>query len=391
MLPEVSRYSTRRLVIPISGGELVLDAPSFLAESTLLREIAGQDVLGRRLLEIISRLDHLTGTNRELLVCSQDKLVGIARSFLSVCGDLRRVMKDLAAYRSAVPELHAAREDVRTFFGGRVGREIEGIEELLDAVGVSAGLERRSRRPELDGFRKRLAKSIGMVHTELQKIFAHLFASDPRNIYRLDGARSEQEILVRQFRREVEITEHLYNAVRRLDTYVRGAIVPSDLLQMIADRIEREGRIECLFDADFALFLTALVDEVLAILLPELGEVLHLDGIWYDDFEAVERKSQVLFRICTSFKAFYQDRYGLRLELESRMASLHRAPAELASVRQVFDTFRFGEVAQSIRELDQVLVDLEGALLQWEKGVARRAFARSEWQLAEPFQRKERR
>ncbi|MEM1180721.1 MAG: hypothetical protein AAGM22_20405 [Acidobacteriota bacterium] len=383
--------ATRRLVLPTSSGELVLEVPRHFEEPTLLKEIAGQDVLGRRLLEIIRSLEHLTGTNRELLLCSQDKLHSSARGFLSVCGDLRRLLNDLAGYQSAVPGLHEARGNVRTFFTGRIGEEIERFDALLHRMFPPEEKRKRFRRQELDGFRKRLAKSTGMVHTELQKIFAHLFANDPRNLYRLEGPRSEQDILVRQFRREVEVTEHLYHAVRRLDTYMRGAIVPSDLLQMIATRIDREGSIESLFDADYALFLTALVEEVLEILLPEMAEVLHLDGIWYDDFENVERKSQSLFKLCTAFRAFYQDRYGLRLEVESRLAAAQRAPAELATIRQIFDTFRYQDVSASIRELDQVLVDLEGALLQWEKGVARRAFARREWQLAEPFQRKGRR
>lgn len=383
--------ATRRLVLPTASGELVLQVPKHVAEPTMLKEIAGQDVLGRRLLEIIRSLENLTGTNRELLLCSQEKLYTTAGGFLSVCGDLRRLLDDLASYQSAIPELHEARENVRTFFSGRVGEEIDRFDALLRRMFSPQRRAKRFRREELDGFRKRLAKSTGMVHTELQKIFAHLFANDPRNLYRLEGPRSEQDILVRQFRREVEITEHLYHAVRRLDTYMRGAIVPSDLLQMIAGRIEREGSIQSLFDADYALFLTALVDEVLEILLPELAEVLHLDGIWYDDFENVERKSQSLFKLCTAFKAFYQDRYGLRLEVESRLAAAYRPAAELAIIRQVFDTFRFQDVATSIREVDQVLVDLEGALLQWEKGIARRAFARREWQLAEPFQRKGRR
>ncbi|MEM7518014.1 MAG: hypothetical protein AAF368_13970, partial [Planctomycetota bacterium] len=383
--------ATRRLVLPTASGELVLEVPRHFEEPTLLKEIAGQDVLGRRLLEIIRGLEHLTGTNRELLLCSQDKLQSSAAGFLSVCGDLRRLLSDLASYQSAIPQLHEARENVRTFFTGRIGEEIERFDGLMHQMFPPEEKRQRFRRQELGGFRKRLAKSTGMVHTELQKIFDHLCAKDPRNLYRLEGPRSEQDILVRQFRREVEVTEHLYHAVRRLDTYMRGAIVPSDLLQMIASRIDREGSIQSLFDADYALFLTALVEEVLEILLPEMAEVLHLDGIWYDDFENVERKSQSLFKLCTAFRAFYQDRYGLRLEVESRLATAHRPAAELATIRQVFDTFRYQDVSTSIRELDQVLVDLEGALLQWEKGVARRAFARREWQLAEPFQRKGRR
>ncbi|MEO1370341.1 MAG: hypothetical protein AAFX50_24435, partial [Acidobacteriota bacterium] len=219
--------ATRRLVLPTASGELVLEVPRQVEESTLLKEIAGQDVLGRRLLEIIRSLEHLTGTNRELLLCSQDKLQSSAGGFLSVCGDLRRLLSDLASYHSAIPELHEARENVRTFFTGRIGEEIERFDGLLHQMFPPHEKRKRFRRQELDGFRKRLAKSTGMVHTELQKIFAHLFANDPRNLYRLEGPRSEQDILVRQFRREVEVTEHLYHAVRRLDTYMRGAIVPS--------------------------------------------------------------------------------------------------------------------------------------------------------------------
>ena len=40
--------ASRRLVLPTASGELVLQVPAHFAEPTLLKEIAGQDVLGRR-------------------------------------------------------------------------------------------------------------------------------------------------------------------------------------------------------------------------------------------------------------------------------------------------------------------------------------------------------
>lgn len=380
------------MTIPVGAGELELDVPAEISEPRLIKEIAGQDVVRRRLLDAIERLEHLTGTNRELLLCSKDKLHSITRGFLAVCGELRRFVADLGSYQSAIPELEEARGDVRAFFTGRIGREIEEIELLQSQMFLEASRELRFRRGELDSFRRKLAKSTGMVRTELQKIFAHLFTSDPRNLYRQTAPRTQQEILYRQFARDVEITDQLYHAVRRLDTYMRGAIVPSDLLQMIAGKIERETSIGCLFEQDYALFLTALVDEVLEILLPELQEVLTLDGIWYDDFDSVDKKSQVLRVLCTTFKAFYVDRYGLRMALEDEVrAHDDDLTGGLEVMRRVFDTFRHKEVAEMIRHLDQILVDLEGALLQWEKGIARRAFGREEWRTAEPFQRKERR
>lgn len=380
---------TRRVRVPIAGGELDLDVPRHLGEPTLIREIAGQDVLRRRLLDAIDRLEHVTGTNRELMLCSKEKLASTTRDFLGVCGELKRFVADLGTYHSAIAPLQEAREDVQTFFSGKIGHEIEELEDMERQLFMEARKELRFRRHELADFRKKLAKSTGMVRTELQKIFAHLFTNDPRNLYRAGGPRSQQEILYRQFRRDVEITEQLYHAVRRLDTYMRGAIVPSDLLQMIADKIEEEGSIGCLFEQDYALFLTALVDEVLEILLPELEEVLHLDGIWYDDFENVEHKSKLLSALCGTFKSFYTDRYGLRREIEKRIAREAMPPdTGVQLIRGVFDTFRHREVAENIREVDQALIDLEGSLLQWEKGVARRAFAREEWRRAEPLQRK---
>ena len=240
-------------------------------------------------------------------------------------------------------------------------------------------------------YRKILAKGTGMVRTELQKIFAHLFVRDPRNLYRSRGSRSQQAILFRQFKRDVEITGMLYNAVRKLDTYMRGAIIPSDLIQMIASKIEREGSIACLFESDYSMFLNDLIDEVLEILLPELHEVLYLDGIWFDDFENIEQKGKMLSEACLSFKILYSERFGLRQAIAERIAaasSVDVGDPRLAGILEAFDTHRHREVAERVRTIDQVLVDLEGTLLQWEKGIAKRAFAHDEWREAMPLRRR---
>ena len=220
-----------------------------------------------------------------------------------------------------------------------------------------------------------------------------LFARDPRNLYRAKGARSEQEILFRQFTREVEVTERLYKSVRRLDTYMRGAIVPSDLLQLVAEKIEREGSIACLFDPDYKLFFDALVEESLETLIPELHDILNLDGIWYDDFENIESKSRMLSNACLVFKALYTERWGLRQEIEVASLTFQdfqdgKLDSWVQSVLQTFNTYRYREIAASVRLLDQVLVDLEGSLLQWEQGITRRAFARLEWRDAVPLKRR---
>lgn len=230
-----------------------------------------------------------------------------------------------------------------------------------------------------------------MVRTELQKIFAHLFARDPRNFYRAGGPRSQQEILFRQFRRDVEVTEMLYTAVRRLDTYMRGAIIPSDLINMIAEKIEAERSIACLFDDDYATFLNDLVDEVLEILLPDLQEVLYLDGIWFDDFENIEGKAKMLADACLSFKVFFRERRGLREAVQRQLAAAGRNSRSIGrdgEVMAAFDTYRYREVAEGVRSVDQILVDLEGTLLQWEKGIAKRAFAEEEWGRAVPLERR---
>lgn len=79
---------------------------------------------------------------------------------------------------------------------------------------------------------------------------------------------------------------------------LRGAIIPSDLINMISGKIEEDKSLACLFEADYATFLNDLIDEVLEILLPDLQEVLYLDGIWFDDFESIEHKGKMLSDVC---------------------------------------------------------------------------------------------
>jgi len=389
-MTSVGSIETRQIQIPIAGGEVTLLVPVDLPDQTLIREIATQDVVRKKLLDILERLEGTSSSNRELLLCSWRKLQTQGRELLNICSELRRVIEDLGTYHSLIPELEEARGDVRAFFAGHIGAMIDELETLENELFDDPSIGLRTRRTELHQFRKKLAKGSGLVRTELQKIFAHLYARDPRNLYRKYGPRSQQEILFRQFRRDVDITAELYAAVRRMDRYMRGAIVPSDLLQMIAGRIEREHSIACLFESDFYLFLSSLVDEVLEILLPELEEVLHLDGIWYDDFDSLEQKAQMLNEVCIAFRALYDERISLHRRIVGRITI---GPSEeeeeaLRRAEAIFETHRYREFTDRIRRIDQILVDLEGTMLQWEKGVAHRAFARQEWGDDEPLARR---
>ncbi len=390
---DVEPQAGSRLVpIPLVGGEVLLRVPDEFSDATLYKEIATQDIARKRLVGFIARLARIAGSNRELLLCSEPKLKSITRDFLLTCSELQRFVADLSTFHSTLPELEEAREDIKAFFYGHISGAIDEIADFQDIVFSRNTGEVSFKRKELDSFRKILAKSTGLVRTELQKIFAHLFARDPRNLFRARGAMSQQLILFRQFTGDVEITDLLYSSVRKLDTYMRGAIIPSDLIRMIAAKIESEGSVACLFDPDYMMFLTDLIDEVLEILLPEIQEVLYLDGIWFDDFENIEQKAKMLSDVCLSFKVFYQERRGLREEIREQVAAaglgLEGRDERLDEILRIFDTYRYQDVAESVRSIDQILVDLEGTLLQWEKGIARRAFARDEWQGAEPLKRR---
>ena len=150
--------------------------------------------------------------------------------------------------------------------------------------------------------------------------------------------------------------------------------------------------VACLFEPDFAIFLNALIEEILETLRPELEGVLDLDGIWYDDFESIQAKSQRLSDVCLTFRVFYAERSELREKVSNRKMIYKKMDQscqdQIWAILDVFNSHRFREVAASIRAIDQILVDLEVTLLQWEKGIARRAFAREEWRDAEVLQRR---
>ena len=388
-----TQVPTRDVTVPIVGGEVDLAVPVEISDRTLNKEIAGQDLLRKKLLGFVDRLERLSGSNRELFICPIQKLLTVTEDFLVTCRDLRKFMGDFSSHHSAISQLEEARGDVRTFFYNYICEEIDKVDDLEKQVFCEVmGEIRVNRRDDLKLFRKKLAKGVGVVRTELQKYFAYLLASDPRNIYRKAGKKSQQEILFLQFKRDVEITERLYTAVRKLDRYMRGAIVPSDLLQSTAERIERDRSIECLFEQDYNLFLNALIDEILETLLPEIEGVLDLDGIWYDDYESIQAKIKRLSDVCITFRVFYAERSELREKVSARKM-IHkkmeqRSRDQIYAILDVFNTHRYREVADSIRNVDQILVDLEVTLLQWEKSIAQRAFAREEWRDAELLQRR---
>lgn len=393
MTPTVADSRTREITVPITGGEVTLDVPEEISESTLNKEIAGQDLVRSKLLGFIERLEHVSGSNRELFVCPIQKLLAVTEDFLATCRDIRKFMKNFSAYHSAIPELEEARGDIQAFFFNHIDAEIDKIDALRGDVFCDImGEIRVNTRQDLKLFRKRLAKGTGVVRTEFQKFFAYLLASDPRNIYRQSGHKTQQEILFLQFKRDVEITERLFTAVHKLDRYMRGAIVPSDLLQTTCDKIETERSVACLFEADYELFLRSLIDEIVETLLPEIKGVLDLDGIWYDDYENIQAKIKKLSDVCITFRAFYTERFELREKVSARKmiykSMEQRCRDQIYAILDVFNTHRYREIAESIRSIDQILVDLEVTLLQWERAIAQRAFAREEWRDTEPLQRR---
>ena len=149
---------------------------------------------------------------------------------------------------------------------------------------------------------------------------------------------------------------------------------------------------ECLFEPDYSHFLHALIDEIAETLLPEVEGVLDLDGIWYDDYESIQSKIIKLSDVCLSFRVFYAERSELREKVSSRKMIYkkmeQRCRDQIYAILDVFNTHRYREIADSIRSIDQILVDLEATLLQWERSIAQRAFAREEWRDAEPLQRR---
>lgn len=393
MAPKVAEVVLRDVSVPIAGGEVALAVPEEISDRTLNKEIAGQDIVRRKLLVFIDKLERLVGSNREIFICPIQKLLAVTEDFHATCRDLRKFMQDFASYTSAIPELEEARGDIRTFFQSYICEEIDKIDGLKEQVFCEIkGEIRANRRDDLKLFRSKLAKGVGVVRTELQKFFAYLLSSDPRNIYRKAGRKSQREILFLQFKRDVEVTDRLYSAVRKLDRYMRGAIVPSDLLQSTADRIERERSMACLFEQDYTLFLNALIDEIVETLLPEIESILDLDGIWYDDYESIQSKIKMLSDVCITFRVFFTERSEVREKVSARKMIYkrmeQRSRDQIYAILDVFNTHRYRDVAEWIRKIDQILVDLEATLLQWERSIAQRAFAREEWRDAEVLQRR---
>lgn len=364
----------RRIVLNTKGGSLVLRVPEFISEQVLYKEIGVQDVIGRRLLDFVHRMERIAVSNRELMFCARVKLESFTDEFLDIGEHLRRFIEDFAKHKSNIADVREARETVCTAFAWHIVEELSDIERSRP--------ELPDKGPaELDRFRRRLAKALGVVRNELQKVFAYLLANDPRNVYREQGPQSQKQILFRQFRRDVEVTAGLYTAIRGLDRYMRGAIIPSDLLEVTAERIQREASAANILDSEeYEEFLNALCEEVLEQLLPELQSAINLEGVWYDDYENLQRKSEQISSAFIAFREQYRERRRLRDQVTKVANDL--------LVRDVFNRYGHLEIAERLRGLNQALVDLEGTLLQWERGVSNRAFAREEWREEEPLKRR---
>jgi hypothetical protein len=333
--------STNKTVV-VSG----LNLPEGVKEADWAREMGRwQNPRIRALLGCLQVLAHVLESNFAILHSSPTRVREMLDTLRQVSKTLRDDISLLMNGESVIPDLESSRLAVRA----NLTHIEKTILSELDSFDDQAVSER------LGDLRRFLCVAVGSLHRFLQDSFGGLLASDPRASHDADY------YLSKQFPRDVEEAEWLYESVIRLEDTLREFEAERRvLLTETMQRMTRERRIPTRAEwADTDAFLERLESD----LAVQLREVTGLKGIRLDELDLLTH-------------------YGNEVPALTRIiAELYASNLEaLACVEESLDGKCFGELQQILSErliplvstLDDSLRDLGVFIPLWRRGISQR-------------------
>jgi hypothetical protein len=298
-------------------------------------------------------LDRVMESNVAILHCSPRRLEDMLKTVRGVAKSLRSDIRLLLNGPSLIPELEASRLAV----GAHLNHVDQTLLEELDTFSEPLDNDRH------DELRRYLCVAIGQLNRFLQDSFGSLVAADPRATHDADY------YLSKEFPRDIEEAEWLYNSVNEIDEYLRSMEPErTRLLNEVVHTMQVERRI--VFEERWAA-TNAYLDGLIADLTPRLRRVVALRGIRLEELELLTHYANEIPSLCRIVSELYESsiRAIAALEEDSGEAAADDEPApEVAIIhRSLCD-----RLIPQMRSLDNCLRDLEVFIPLWRRGISQR-------------------
>ncbi len=348
---EWARYQMDQLTI-VGDRTVVLPRGVTAAEWALERN-RYQNARIRTLLGAIGLLERVLDSNAAILNCSPARAREIWRRVREVAAIVEDRLAPLLRQTSPIPALDEARRAVAV-----------ALKQLHESTLVEI-----TRRPEelpdrlVPEIRKLLCLLMGRLLAFLQDSFGALMGADPRSRHHRDY------FLSKQFRRDVEEGEWLYQSVTELNDLVQAAA--RDNAAVLVPMIERLGAerwlpgpqswqqiSECLRRAEAAA--------------GRLGVVLALHGIRFEELELLHEQSHELPLYCRSLEVLNRSAReavaAIRSAAPDNRAGHEQAVQAMTACHESFSS----QMLADGRKIHEVLTDLAAFLPIWLGNIRQR-------------------
>jgi hypothetical protein len=289
-------------------------------------------------------------SNFAILHCSPKRLLEMLVTVRRVSELLRSDITLLLDGPSLIPELDASRLAVRSNLNHIHQTLLKQLDSFPDRVPVS-------RHDELRRF---LCVAIGQLHRFLQDSFGGLVSADPRATHDADY------YLSKEFPRDIEEAEWLYDSVTRLEDHLRE--LDRDRPRLIVDvrQTLQNGSRVLSRDAwaETERYLKRLVTE----LTPRLREVIALRGIRIEELELLDHYSTEIPTICRILAELHES----SVEALGGSSSDQTSPAP--GEHEAVDLHRTlcDRMVPQLRSLDDYLRDLGIFVPLWRRDITQR-------------------
>jgi hypothetical protein len=334
---------------------LVAVLPRGVTQADWAREMGRwQNPRIKAFLGCLQMIQQVLESNFAILHCSPSRLQEMLDRAREVAGALQGDIALLLNGASRIPELEASRLAVRA--------NLRHIEQTL--LAELDAYPDQIPHDRLGDLRKFMCVAVGQLHRFLQDSFGSLMAADPR-------ARHDADYyLSRQFPRDVEEAEWLYESVTRLEesTLVLDA-KRRTLLTETLQRISRERRIPSRAEwADTGAYLESLVSDF----APSLKEVTALKGIRLEELDLLTNYAHEIPTVSRIIAELYESSLGAIEKLRAEHnATAVADPLAKAALKALHDTL-CDRLLPQIRSLDDYLRDLTIFIPLWRRGISQR-------------------
>jgi hypothetical protein len=211
-----------------------------------------------------------------------------------------------------------------------------------------------------DELRRFLCVAIGQIHRFLQDSFGGIVSADPRATHDADY------YLSKEFPRDIEEAEWLYDSVHRLEQHLRA--LDRDRPRLIVDvrnSLQKHSRVPSREAwAETELYLQRLVTE----LTPRLREVIALRGIRIEELELLDHYSTEIPTICRILAELHES------SCEALGGTTSDAPPPTPDDAQPPELHRTlsDRMVPQLRSLDDYLRDLGIFVPLWRRDITQR-------------------